>query len=78
MASNNKNVIIIVLPSIVAILLYYTIRIHQLQYEQQTSIKMIIDSLDRRPNVDDNVDQTHRPLAWIYGENVCCNGNLCG
>ncbi|OTF82091.1 tubulin polyglutamylase TTLL4-like protein [Euroglyphus maynei] len=55
----------ILLPTIIAILLFYTIRIHRLQYEQQTSINTIIDSLNRR-----DVDG-HKPLAWIYGENVC-------
>lgn len=78
---NNKNLIrisnltiCILLPSLIGIILFYTIRINQLQSEQQISIVKIIDSLDRQRQNNNNVgdeQQRQKPLAWIYGENVC-------
>ncbi|KAH9413452.1 Ttll-15p [Dermatophagoides pteronyssinus] len=77
---NNKNLIrisnltiCILLPSLIGIILFYTIRINQLQSEQQISIVKIIDSLNRqRQNNNNNNgdDQRQKPLAWIYGENM--------
>ena len=78
---DNKNLIrisnltiCILLPSLIGIILFYTIRINQLQSEQQISIVKIIDSLNRQRQNNNNVgdeQQRQKPLAWIYGENVC-------